>query len=101
MVLFDEARLPDILSGVNTAYDYLSVILSRGRSHDPGKAQNQRLFMDLADERLDDLIRIAEQSGLTLDEVVKAIGRADQSTFEAFSDNPSRLPLYIQSRERP
>lgn len=57
--------------------------------------------MDIADKRLDDLIRIADQAGLTLDDVVKAIGRADQSTFEEFSDNPSRLPRYIQSRVKP
>jgi len=57
--------------------------------------------MSIADERLDDMIRIAEATGYSLDDVLKAIGRADQTIFEAVSANPSLLPRYIQSRDRP
>lgn len=53
------------------------------------------------DKRLDRMIEIAEATGLRLDDVVSAIGRANQSTFDAFSDNPERLPLYIKSRSSP
>lgn len=44
------------------------------------------------DKRLDRMIEIAVEQGLTLDHVVKIMGRCDQSTFRAFSDNPSSLP---------
>lgn len=47
---------------------------------------------DPADERLDRMIEIAESEGLTLDYVVKHLGRCDHKTFKAFSDNPSLLP---------
>lgn len=57
--------------------------------------------MQDVDQRLDRMIEIADQTGLTLDDVVRAIGRADHRTFEAFSDNPSRLPRYIQSKVNP
>jgi hypothetical protein len=57
--------------------------------------------VDLADERLDRLIELADETGLTLDELVKTIGRADQRTFLAFSERPSMRPLYIKSRVRP
>lgn len=57
--------------------------------------------MDVADERLTRMIEICDETGLTLDEVVKAIGRADQRTFEAFSESPSLLPRYIQSSVTP
>lgn len=53
------------------------------------------------DDRLDRMIEIADETGLTLDEIVSAIGRADQKTFLAFSDKPSNLPRYIASRESP
>lgn len=53
------------------------------------------------DKRLDRMIEIADQTGLTLDQVVEAIGRADQSTFDKFSGNPETLPRYIQSRVTP
>lgn len=46
----------------------------------------------IVDARLDRMIEIADSEGLTLDHVVKYMGRCDQSTFNAFSDNPSRLP---------
>ena len=48
--------------------------------------------MKTVDERLDRMIEIAESEGLTLDHVVKYMGRCDQRTFKAFSDNPSLLP---------
>ena len=48
--------------------------------------------MKEVDMRLDRMIEIAESEKLSLDHVVKHIGRCDQRTFEAFSDNPSLLP---------
>ena len=57
--------------------------------------------MDVADERLDRLIELADETGLTLDELVKLVGRADQSTFRAFSESPSMRPLYMKSRVSP
>ena len=53
------------------------------------------------DERLDRMIEVAEELDVPLDHVVAHMGRCDQTTFEAFSDNPSRLPRYIQSSVRP
>lgn len=53
------------------------------------------------DQRLDRMIEIADETGLTLDAVVAAIGRVDQKTFRAFSERPSSLPRYIASRVRP
>lgn len=55
----------------------------------------------IVDQRLDRMIEIADLTGLTLDDVVKHIGRADQKTFRAFSDNPSSLPRYIASSVSP
>lgn len=57
--------------------------------------------MHSIDERLDRMIQIADETGATLDDVVKAIGRADQRAFDAVSANPSRLPRYMKSRVRP
>jgi len=57
--------------------------------------------MKLIDMRLDRMIEICDETGLTLDAVVQAIGRADSKTFAAFSDNPSNLPRYIASRVSP
>lgn len=53
------------------------------------------------DKRLDRMIELAEETGYTLDEVVEAVGRADQSTFRAVSDNPSLLPRYMKSSVSP
>lgn len=53
------------------------------------------------DDRLDRMIEICDRTGYTLDAVVAAIGRADQSIFDAVSDNPSLLPRYIQSSVKP
>lgn len=53
------------------------------------------------DERLDRMIELADETGLTLDEIVRAIGRSDQKTFKAFSDTPSSLPRYIASKVSP
>ena len=53
------------------------------------------------DKRLDRMIEMCDETGLTLDEVVESIGRADQKTFRAFSDNPSSLPRYIASKVTP
>lgn len=53
------------------------------------------------DERLDRMIQIADETGESLDVVVAAIGRVDQSAFDAVSDNPSRLPRYKKSSVKP
>lgn len=53
------------------------------------------------DERLDRMIEIADELNVKLDDVVAAIGRADQRTFDEFSERPSRLPLYMKSRSSP
>lgn len=53
------------------------------------------------DDRLDRMIEIADILDVSLDHVVACIGRADQSFFEAVSDNPSLLPRYIKSNVRP
>ncbi len=57
--------------------------------------------MTSVDERLDRMIQIADELGVSLDYVVRHIGRADQRTFEAVSARPSRLPRYIQSKVKP
>lgn len=57
--------------------------------------------MQAVDRRLDRMIQIADETGLTLDAVVAAIGRADYKIFRAFSDTPSSLPLYIASKVSP
>jgi hypothetical protein len=57
--------------------------------------------MKTIDRRLDRMIQIADETGLTLDQVVAAIGRTDQSTFRKFSGTPSSLPLYIASSVKP
>lgn len=57
--------------------------------------------MAVVDDRLERLIEIAEENGVTLDAVVEAIGRADQSIFRAVSDNPSLLPRYMKSKVSP
>jgi len=48
--------------------------------------------MKEVDKRLDRMIEIAESEKLTLDFVVQIMGRCGQTTFDALSDNPSRLP---------
>jgi len=53
--------------------------------------------MKPVDRRLDRMIELAKTTGHSLDDIVRAIGRADQSIFDAVSDNPSLLPMYIQS----
>ena len=57
--------------------------------------------MNLVDRRLDRMIEIADEVGVSLDDVVRAIGYCDESAFRAVSDNPSILPRYIQSSDRP
>lgn len=53
------------------------------------------------DRRLDRMIEIADELDVSLDHVVKHMGRCDQTTFRAFSDNPSLLPRYTKSRSTP
>ena len=57
--------------------------------------------MQEIDRRLDRMIQVADELNVTLDHVVACMGRVDQSTFEALSANPSRLPLYMKSRVKP
>ena len=57
--------------------------------------------MQDADSRLDRMIQLADETGLTLDEVVRALARCPYSDFLRLSGNPSALPLYIQSKVRP
>jgi hypothetical protein len=54
-----------------------------------------------ADDRLDVMIKIAEAVALSLDDVVRVMARADQSTFDELSANPDLLPRYIQSSVKP
>ncbi|MGH1414859.1 MAG: hypothetical protein ACRBB0_15330 [Pelagimonas sp.] len=53
------------------------------------------------DARLDRMIELADDLDLTLDSVVAAIGRVDQSIFISFSESPSSLPRYIASKVSP
>lgn len=46
----------------------------------------------VSETRMDRMIEIAKNTGRSLDKVVSAMARADQSTFEALSANPSLLP---------
>lgn len=57
--------------------------------------------MKQVDKRLDRMIEICDQTGLPLDHVVKHMGRCDQRTFDALSDNPSLLPRYMKSSVMP
>lgn len=57
--------------------------------------------MQTADDRLDDMITIADATGYSLDEIIPVLGKCDQSTFDAVADNPSRLPLYMKSSVKP
>ena len=57
--------------------------------------------MSEVDSRLDRMIEVAAATGLSLDDIVKYVGRADQTTFEAFSERPSLLPMYMKSRVSP
>jgi len=56
---------------------------------------------DAADDRLDRMIEIADLLNVSLDHVVQHIGRCDQSTFDAVSESPSRLPRYMKSSVKP
>ena len=57
--------------------------------------------MTSVDDRLDRMIAIADETGMSLDEIVRVMGRCNQSTFDALSANPDLLPKYIQSSDRP
>lgn len=49
------------------------------------------------DERLERMIEIAGELSVPLDHVVTHMGRCDQSSFLAFSESPSTLPIYMKS----
>lgn len=53
------------------------------------------------DDRLDDLIYLADETGVSLDLLVRDVGRIDQNTFRALVGNPSSLPRYIASKVSP
>lgn len=53
------------------------------------------------DARLTRMIEIADQLDIPLDHVVRHMARADQTTFRAYSDNPSSLPRYMKSKVSP
>lgn len=53
------------------------------------------------DRRLDRMIEIADEIDVPLDHVVLHMGRCDQRTFDALSDNPSLLPRYTKSSVKP
>lgn len=53
------------------------------------------------DARLADMIRIADHTGFSLDEVDRYLGRCSESWFRAVADNPSILPRYIKSNVKP
>ena len=56
---------------------------------------------DIRDERLDRMMAIADETNTQLDDVVAAIGKIPQIFFDAVSDKPSLLPLYMKSRVSP
>ena len=56
--------------------------------------------MKEVDKRLDRMIEIADEIDVSLDEVVRLMGRCDQRTFLAYSDNPLLLPLNIKSKSK-
>ena len=53
------------------------------------------------DARLDRMIEVAEELNISLDYVVSVMGRCSQSDFDALSDKPSRLPMYMKSKVKP
>jgi predicted DNA repair protein MutK len=57
--------------------------------------------MKMVDRRLDRMIQLADEMGVSLDDVVMCLGRVDHKTFAAVSDNPSLLPRYIKSSVKP
>lgn len=57
--------------------------------------------MKLIDIRLDRMIEISDELDVPLDHVIAHMGRCDQRTFAAFSDNQSRLPRYTKSKVSP
>lgn len=57
--------------------------------------------MQEIDRRLDRMIQIADTLDVPLDHVVAHMGRCSQRDFDAFSDNPSRLPRYMKSSVSP
>jgi len=44
------------------------------------------------DKRLDRMIEVADELNVSLDHVVKHMGRCSQSRFKTLSDSPSSLP---------
>lgn len=57
--------------------------------------------MRTIEARIDRLIEIAEQTGVSLDYLVREYGECSQSDFDALSDKPSRLPKYMKSSVNP
>ena len=57
--------------------------------------------LDDRERRLTRMIEIADLLDVPLDHVVQHMYRVDQSSFDALSDNPSRLPRYTKSSVKP
>jgi hypothetical protein len=57
--------------------------------------------MATADDRLDRMIEIARDYNLSLDHVVRHMGRCSYREFLTLSDNPSLLPRYTKSKVSP
>lgn len=53
------------------------------------------------DQRLSRMIEMAEELGVTLDDVVRSVGRADQRTFLALSEIASKRPRNMKSNVTP
>lgn len=72
---------------------------ARPTRHDGGGCMRYRARE--VDERLDFMIQVAVEMDISLDVVVKALGRCSQSDFLRISGNPSDLPKYIKSSVSP
>ncbi|WP_299929181.1 hypothetical protein [uncultured Pelagimonas sp.] len=58
-------------------------------------------FETILDRRLDRMVEIADYLGLSLDDVVSAIGVEDNKIFLEVSESPSSLPRYMASKVKP
>ncbi len=58
-------------------------------------------FETILDRRLDRMVKIADHLGLSLDDVVSAIGVEDNKIFLDVSESPSSLPRYMASKVKP
>lgn len=54
-----------------------------------------------AEARTEIVLSIADDLGVSIDEVWQVVRHLDDSRLIALSEQPSSLPLYIKSSERP